>query len=361
MVLFPRNRPGSAPPSRSRRPRPRLEHPSRRLSLRTSENAGRRRRYPRRASRGACFCSPVPTPIRTSPPRAQQRFFVSFFFARVCGSVPFFCDLSTTKGKIGIRFDQAAMDRVDRAHYSEGHQIKRGAKGHFPRRHCECLRVACHTRARARERSRRPTEHLRNRRFVCQTLAGTYGRAFSGPRRPRVDARAYHRRDSRSRATTIRGDALSSNRRSEARSGDDGLRRGRFETKGASAHRSRQDINAHIAPARSEARRLERHPSSSGAPVVVAFVVERTQPYSRRVRASSRSSKSKSISPGAPRSRRANRGGRDATTRRHDSHTFSHLSVARARASKGPKAPPVVSPVSLARPAECARRTRRET
>ena len=85
----PRNRPGSAPPSRSRRPRPRLEHPSRRLSLRTSENAGRRRRYPRRASRGACFCSPVPTPIRTSPPRAQQRFFVSFFFARVCGSVPF--------------------------------------------------------------------------------------------------------------------------------------------------------------------------------------------------------------------------------------------------------------------------------
>ena len=228
------------------------------------------------------------------------------FFARVCGSVPFFCDLSTTKGKIGIRFDQAAMDRVDRAHYSEGHQIKRGAKGHFPRRHCECLRVACHTRARARERSRRPTEHLRNRRFVCQTLAGTYGRAFSGPRRPRVDARAYHRRDSRSRATTIRGDALSSNRRSEARSGDDGLRRGRFETKGASAHRSRQDINAHIAPARSEARRLERHPSSSGAPVIVAFVVERTQPYSRRVRASSRSSKSKSISPGAPRSRRAN-------------------------------------------------------
>ena len=71
-----------------------------------------------------------------------------------------------------------------------------------------------HTRARARERSRRPTEHLRNRRFVCQTLAGTYGRAFSGPRRPRVDARAYHRRDSRSRATTIRGDALSSSRRS---------------------------------------------------------------------------------------------------------------------------------------------------
>ena len=228
----------------------------------------------------------------------------------------------------------------------------------------ECLRVPKsgmpHTRARARERSRRPTEHLRNRRFVCQTLAGTYGRAFSGPRRPRVDARAYHRRDSRSRATTIRGDALSSNRRSEARSGDDGLRRGRFETKGASAHRSRQDINAHIAPARSEARRLERHPSSSGAPVIVAFVVERTQPYSRRVRASSRSSKSKSISPGAPRSRRANRGGRDATTRRHDSHVLSPLRRARARASKGPKAPPVVSPVSLARPADGARRTRRD-
>lgn len=58
----PRNRPGSAPPKRSRRPRPRFERPSRRLSLRTSENAGRRRRYPRRASRGACFCSSVPTP-----------------------------------------------------------------------------------------------------------------------------------------------------------------------------------------------------------------------------------------------------------------------------------------------------------
>ena len=58
----PRNRPGSAPPKRSRRPRPRFERPSRRLSLRTSEDAGRRRRYPRRASRGACFCSSVPTP-----------------------------------------------------------------------------------------------------------------------------------------------------------------------------------------------------------------------------------------------------------------------------------------------------------
>ena len=68
----PRNRPGSAPPSRSRRPRPRLEHPSRRLSLRTSENAGRRRRYPRRASRGACFCSAVPT--HRSPRAAIFRF-----------------------------------------------------------------------------------------------------------------------------------------------------------------------------------------------------------------------------------------------------------------------------------------------
>jgi hypothetical protein len=72
--------------------------------------------------------------------------------------------------------------------------------------------------------------------------------------------------------------------------------------------------------------------------VIVAFVVERTQPYSRRVRASSRSSKSKSISPGAPRSRRANRGGRDATTRRHDSHVLSPLRRARARVerSRGP-------------------------
>ena len=114
----PRNRPGSAPPNRSRRPRPRLEHPSRRLSLRTSENAGRRRRYPRRASRGACFCSAVPTPIRTSPPRAQQRFFVSlvkFFFPPACAVR--FRDLSTSKveGKIGIRRSRPAVDnRVDR-------------------------------------------------------------------------------------------------------------------------------------------------------------------------------------------------------------------------------------------------------
>lgn len=257
------------------------------------------------------------------------------FFLPACAVRFRKCDLSTSKGKIGIRFEAACiLDRVDRDAPILKVSLQTRSEGALR----ECLRVACHTRARARERSRRPTEHLRNRRFVCQTLAGTYGRAFSGPRRPRVDARAYHRRDSRSRATTIRGDALSSNRRSEARSGDDGLRRGRFETKGASAHRSRQDINAHIAPARSEARRLERHPSSSGAPVIVAFVVERTQPYSRRVRASSRSSKSKSISPGAPRSRRANRGGRDARTRRHDSHVLSPLRRARARVerSQGP-------------------------
>ena len=76
-VVRPRNRPGSAPPRRSRRPRPRYEHPSRRLRLRTSENAGRRRRYPRRASRGACFCSAVPTPLHPHRSPRAQRFFVS--------------------------------------------------------------------------------------------------------------------------------------------------------------------------------------------------------------------------------------------------------------------------------------------
>jgi hypothetical protein len=51
----------------------------------------------------------------------------------------------------------------------------------------------CRVHSRARERSPRPTERLRNRRFVCQTLARTCDRALSEPRRPRVDARAYLR------------------------------------------------------------------------------------------------------------------------------------------------------------------------
>ena len=236
---------------------------------------------------------------------ATAIFRFVFFCPRVRFGSVFFCDLSTTKGKIGIRFDQAAMDRVDRAHYSEGHQIKRGAKGHFPRRHCECLGGMPHTRARARaiaathRASQESTLRVPDPRWNIRPRV--FGTSSSSRRRARVPparlALASHD-DSRRRAF------LEPPERSAFRGR--WPQTGRFETKGASAHRSRQDINAHIAPARSEARRLERHPSSSGAPVVVAFVVERTQPYSRRVRASSRSSKSKSISPGAPRSRRAN-------------------------------------------------------
>lgn len=116
------------------------------------------------------------------------------FFLPACAVRFRKCDLSTSKGKIGIRFEAACiLDRVDRDAPILKVSLQTRSEGALR----ECLRVACHTRARARERSRRPTEHLRNRRFVCQTLAGTYGRAFSGPRRPRVDARAYHRRDSR--------------------------------------------------------------------------------------------------------------------------------------------------------------------
>lgn len=204
---------------------------------------------------------------------------MKFFFPPACAVR--FRDLSTSKveGKIGIRRSRPAVDnRVDRDARVDGQTRSDGTPN--VRRHshsAKALRVPKNgmplARARGSDRgdpqsisgidascARPSLEHTAARFRDLVVLASTRART-TGVTRAREPRRF------------ICGDALSSNRRSEARSGDDGLRRGRFETKGASAHRSQRDINAHIAPARSEARRLERHPSSSGAPAIVAFVV----------------------------------------------------------------------------------------
>jgi len=152
-----------------------------------------------------------------------------FFFARVW----FGSDLSTSKveGKIGIRRSRPAVDnRVDR-------DAREGTRK-APRRHsAKAVRVP-HARARGSDRgdpqsisgidascARHSLEHTAARFRDLVVLASTRART-TGVTRAREPRRF------------ICGDALSSNRRSEARSGDDGLRRGRFETKGASAHRS---------------------------------------------------------------------------------------------------------------------------
>ena len=157
---------------------------------------------------------------------ASESATAIFRFAR---EVFFFARVSTSKveGKIGIRRSrlQWIIELIEGTEKA-------------PRRHsAKAIRVP-HARARGSDRgdpqsisgidascARHSLEHTAARFRDLVVLASTRART-TGVTRAREPRRF------------ICGDALSSNRRSEARSGDDGLRRGRFETKGASAHRS---------------------------------------------------------------------------------------------------------------------------
>ena len=101
--------------------------------------------------------SDTDTYIASESATAIFPFFVSlvkFFFPPACAVR--FRDLSTSKveGKIGIRRSRPAVDnRVDRDARVDGQTRSYGTpnvrRNSTPRRHCECLRVACHSRARA--------------------------------------------------------------------------------------------------------------------------------------------------------------------------------------------------------------------
>ena len=332
----PRNRPGSAPPSRSRRPRPR---PSAEPTPVAPHERERRSTPPIPAPRVSWRLLPNHQFRHRYVHRLRERnsdFSFRFFFARVCGS--------ENSRKCACRF------RENREFFRRARGVDRVS------RDAPILKVSLQTRSGGRTRVRsliaRPRARARDARATHRasqestlrvpTLAGTSPRVFATSASSRRRARAYHRRDSRDReprrfaATRL---PLEPPERSAFR--------GRWPPTGRFA-RPRIDHGKTSTPTPRRRRKLV---ASSVPPRLPALpdcrFRRRLSTHSRRVRASRvrRAARSR-------RARRAARdvegaGGRDARTRRHDSHVLSPLRRARARGERS-SGPPVVAP-SLSR------------